>query len=114
MGPKTIQVCLTTPDHAATLMKVAVPLARKHGAHLIGLHTIEALLVYPGIAMHIPEPAFAAFNKSQKEDAKAIRDIFDHHTTNEDFVSEFRLINAEAWELFRHRFTRIFGFQPAP
>ncbi|MFK7837448.1 MAG: universal stress protein [Sulfitobacter sp.] len=95
MSPKTILVCLTTPDHAATLLKVAVPLARKHGAHLIGLHTIEALVVYPGIAMHVPEHAFASFNESQKEEADAIKAVFTKHTAAEDFVSEYRLIRAE-------------------
>jgi nucleotide-binding universal stress UspA family protein len=96
MRPKTILVCLTTPDHAETLLKVAVPLARKHGAHLIGLHTVEALLVYPGIAMHIPETAFAAFNNSQKEEGQAIKAVFSKYTENEDFISEFRLIRAES------------------
>ncbi|UWR21840.1 universal stress protein [Sulfitobacter sp. S190] len=96
MGPKTILVCLTTPDHAATLLRLAVPLARKHGAHLIGLHTIEALVVYPGIAMHIPESAFASFNKSQREEAEAIKDVFQQYTRAEDFVSEYRLVRAEA------------------
>ena len=96
MGLKTLLVCLTTPEHASTLLKVAVPLARKHGAHLVGLHTIEALVVYPDIALHVPETAFAAFNESQKEEADAIRDVFSEHTQAEDFVSEFRLIRAEA------------------
>ena len=64
MGLSTILVCLTTSEHADTLMKFAVPFARKHNAHLVGLHTVEALMVYPGIAMHVPEPAFAEFNKS--------------------------------------------------
>lgn len=96
MGLKTIMVCLTTPENTETLLKVAVPLARKHNAHLIGLHTVEALLVYPGIAMHIPEPAFATFNESQKRESEAIKAIFVKHTTNEDFVSEFRLVRAEA------------------
>lgn len=96
MTPKTILVCLTTPDHAATLLKVAVPLARKHGAHLIGLHTVEALVVYPGIAMHIPEPAFSSFNESQKEEAQAIKTVFEKYTGAEDFISEYRLIRAES------------------
>ncbi len=96
MAPKTILVCLTTPDHAHTLLKVAVPLARKHGAHLIGLHTVEALVVYPGIAMHVPDAAFAAFNESQKEEADAIKAVFEKHTSAEEFVSEFRLVRAEA------------------
>jgi len=96
MGPKTILVCLTTPEHSETLLKVAVPLARKHQAHLICLHTVEALVVYPGIAMHVPESAFAFFNQSQKEEAEAIKEVFARHTTNEDFISEYRLIRAEA------------------
>ena len=96
MRPKTILICLTTPEHAETLMKVAVPLARKHGSHVIGLHTIEALVVYPGIAMHVPDSAFAAFNQSQKQEAAAIKAVFTEHTRNEDFISEFRLVRAES------------------
>lgn len=96
MAPKTILVCLTTLEHAETLLKLAVPLARKHAAHLVGLHTLEALLVYPGIAMHIPGPVFASFNESQKTAAAEIREVFDRHTRNEDFPSEFRLVRAEA------------------
>ncbi len=96
MTIKTILVCLTTQAHASTLMKVAVPLARRHNAHLVGLHTVEALMVYPGIAMHVPEPAFAEFNASQKEQAAAIEAVFRQHTQNEIFPSEWRLLRAES------------------
>lgn len=96
MALKTILVCLTTPGSAETLLKTAVPLARKHCAHLIGLHTLEALMVYPGIAMHIPDPALASFNASQKEDSNAIRATFEKITDSEDFVSEFRLLEARS------------------
>lgn len=96
MGPKTILVCLTTPEHAETLMKHAVPLARKHDAHLVGLHTLEAMLVYPGIAMHIPGTAFSAFNESQKEEAQKIKAVFTRYTKVESFQSEYRLLRAEA------------------
>ena len=96
MRPKTILICLTTPEHAGTLLSVAVPLARKYNAHLIGLHTLEALLVYPGIAIHVPPETFVAFDESQKKSAEAISTIFSNHTRNEDFVSEFRLVKAES------------------
>ncbi|WP_299647842.1 universal stress protein [uncultured Tateyamaria sp.] len=96
MEPKTILVCLTTEEHAATLMKVAVPLARRTGAHLIGLHTLEALEVYPGIAIHVPDNAFKFFNDSQKAKASEIKKIFDAHTHAEGFVSEFRLVQAQS------------------
>jgi nucleotide-binding universal stress UspA family protein len=77
-------------------MEAAVPLARKHNAHLIGLHTIEALLIYPTIAMHIPQPVFASFKESQRTEASKIKTIFEQHTKNEDFQSEFRLVSAES------------------
>jgi len=96
MGPKTILVCLTTTDHAATLMNVAVPLARRTGAHLIGLHTLEALEVYPGIAMHVTTETFGAFNQSQKRQAEEIKAIFKARTDGEDFVSEYRLVQAQS------------------
>jgi len=69
MPLRTLLVCLTTPEHAEMLMKLAVPLARRTNAHLVGLLTIQALVVYPGIAMHIPDTAYAEFNKSQNDEA---------------------------------------------
>lgn len=96
MPLKTLLVCLTTQEHADTLMQIAVPLARKHGAHLVGLHTVEALMVYPGIAMHIPEPVFETFNRNQQEEASSIEAIFERHTRNEDFPSEWRLLRAQS------------------
>lgn len=96
MTVKTILVCLTTKEHAPALLRAAVPLARRHGAHLVGLHTLEALEVYPGIAMHVTAEMFSAFNATQKEEAEAIKAIFDDHTANEDFVTEYRLIQAQS------------------
>ncbi|MEM6375414.1 MAG: universal stress protein, partial [Pseudomonadota bacterium] len=96
MHLRTLLFCLTTPEHALQLMQVAVPLARRHNAHLIGLHTLEALEVYPGIAMHVDAQTFVSFNDSQKEQAEAIRAIFKATTDKEDFVSEYRLLKAQS------------------
>lgn len=96
MTIKTILACLTNKEHAPALLRAAVPLARRHGAHLIGLHTLEALEVYPGIAMHVSDEMFAAFNTDQKKEADAIKAIFDDHTAQEDFVSEYRLLKAQS------------------
>lgn len=95
MHLNTLLVCLTTPEHAETLLRLAVPLARKHNAHLIGLHTVEALLVYPGIAMHIPDAVFASFNDDQREEAAKVKAVFTKHTHAEEFQSEFRLVRSE-------------------
>lgn len=102
MRPKTILTCLTTPDHAETLLKVAVPLARKHNAHLIGLHTIKALIVYPGMSMYATPETYIAFDEGQKAYSQAISDIFSHYTRNEDFVSEFRHVRAEPLPATEH------------
>ena len=96
MALKTLLACLMNRENAEAVLRCAVPLARAHQAHLIGLHTIEALLVYPGIAMHVPDATFASFNDSQKEEAEAIKAIFEAKTRNEDFASEWRLQRAEA------------------
>lgn len=95
MPLRTILACLFEQESAGSVLDFAVPLARAHGAHLIGLHTVEALVVYPGIAMHVPELAFAEFNESQSKEAEAIREVFDARTRNEDFPSEWRLLRAE-------------------
>ena len=96
MAVKTILACLTDRETADAVLGCAVPLARAHGAHLICLHTVEALLVYPGIAMHVPDAVFASFNDSQKQEADAIKAIFAKHTDPEDFASEWRLLRTES------------------
>lgn len=93
---KTILVCLDQPKRADVLMQAAVMLARKHDAHLIGLHTLEALVVYPSVAMHIPDNAFASFKDSQTAYLVEIKKVFEHHTKNEDFPSEWRTLGTNA------------------
>jgi nucleotide-binding universal stress UspA family protein len=94
MTPKTILACLTTKEYAPALLRAAVPLARRHDAHLVGLHTLEALEVYPGIAMHVTAEMFKAFNSEQQAEASAIEAVFTDHCRAEEFVSEYRLIQA--------------------
>lgn len=96
MAIKTLLVCLTSEADSDSLMTTACGIARQHGAHLIGLHTIEAMTVYPGIAMHIPDSVFESFNASQMEQSNAIKAIFDRHTQTEDFVSEWRLLKTKS------------------
>ncbi len=96
MPLKTILVCLNSESHTANLTKAAAALARKHDAHVIGLHAIEALVVYPGVAMHIPGSVYEHFNDSQRAQSEAIKKIFVQHTENEDFVAEWRLLRSNA------------------
>jgi nucleotide-binding universal stress UspA family protein len=95
MAIKTILACLTDQSSANGVMTAASILARRHDAHLIGLHTAEALMVYPGIAMHIPDTVFEAYGHSQIEESAALKAIFERHTGPEDFVAEWRLVRTE-------------------
>jgi nucleotide-binding universal stress UspA family protein len=95
MAIKTILACLTGDTDAVGVIKAACLLARHHDAHLIGLHPVEALVVYPAIAMHIPDAVYAAYGKSQIDQTAALKSLFERHTHAEDFVSEWRLLSCE-------------------
>ncbi len=95
MTLRTILVCLTGTKSAAPLLKTAALLARRDNAHVIGLFVTESLVMYPGIAVHVPEVSFKGFIASQQAHAKEIKAIFDEHTRSEDFPSEWRKISSE-------------------
>ena len=77
-------------------MKAACQMARKFNAHLIGLHTLQSIEVYPGIVVDLPRQATDFFAKSQMQQAEKIQAVFDKHTAGEDFVAEWRLVKADA------------------
>lgn len=95
MGLKTILVNLASVEQAETLMNVAVPLARTHGAHLVGLHVMETLMMHPNVAIHIPDGVHMEFNISQRDAAKAVERVFDAQTKAEEFPTEWRVVKAE-------------------
>ena len=95
MGLKTILVNLASVEQAETLMKVAIPLARTHGAHLLGLHVMETLMVHPNVAIHIPDGVHLEFNKSQLESARSVEKVFETQTKAKEFPTEWRVVKAE-------------------
>lgn len=92
----TILVCLTSPATAAQILSAAILLARRDNAHLIAMHTIEALQVHPSVAVHLPETVFESYKKRHDAEAVELKEIFDTKTLNEDFSSEWRLIWSES------------------
>ncbi len=95
MTLRTILVCLTGTKTALQLLDAAALLARRDDAHVIGLHVMESLVVYPGVAMHIPEVSFESFIASQREHANAVKAIFDAQVRAEAFHSEWRQVSSE-------------------
>ena len=96
MSIKTILTCLLDVETADGLLAAATLLARRHGAHVIGLHTLESLMVYPGIALHAPDIIFTEFGASQAKQSAALEKIFEQHSHAEDFVSEWRLLQSRS------------------
>ena len=93
---KTILACLTTEEHTPDILAAALPLARRKNSHLIGLHTLEALAIYPGIWMHVPEDIYIDFSESQEATSDAIREAFENRVRTEDFVWEWRGVKAQS------------------
>lgn len=73
---KTIVACLMIREPVEAVMASAVARARASNAHLDELHSPDALLAYPGIAMHLPHEAFRAFTESQKAEAVGAESFF--------------------------------------
>ncbi|MFK5979201.1 MAG: universal stress protein [Rhizobiaceae bacterium] len=94
MSYKTILVCLSTEKAAEQILPIACNIARQFGAHLIGIHTLPSIMVYPGIAMHLSAPQFREFNDDMKKQNANIEAVFEKHVANETFVSEWRSLPA--------------------
>lgn len=96
MTLRTILVCLTSTHSAEQLLKSAAVLARRDNAHVIGLYVTESLVVYPGIAMHIPEVSYQSFVASQQAHAKEVKAIFDAQAKAENFPCEWRKVSSDS------------------
>jgi nucleotide-binding universal stress UspA family protein len=94
MSYKTILVCLASTEAASQILPTACSIARTFGAHLIGTHTLEALVLYPGIAMHIGAPVFQAFNDRQKAEDEKLHAMFETVIGGEDIFGEWRSLPA--------------------
>ncbi|MEJ8561957.1 universal stress protein [Yoonia sp. GPGPB17] len=95
MSLRTILVCLTNTASADDLLRAATVLARRDNAHVIGLYVAESLMVYPSIAMHIPDVNFERLVASQKAHANEVKTIFDARTIHEEFPSEWRKVSSD-------------------
>jgi len=95
MSYKTILVCLSTSEAARQILPAACNIARRFDAHLIGIHTLPSIIVYPGIAMHIDPPHFHDFNVRMDNQNKIIQEIFEEHVSREEFPGEWRSLPAQ-------------------
>ncbi len=90
MSYKTILLCLDNLENAERLTKAASIIARKFDAHLIGIHAMRLMDIYPEVAVHLTTAIKANFDNEQATIDKAIEKVFNNVTSKEDFVSEWR------------------------
>ena len=93
---KTLLVALNDEEHARDALRLALPIARAHGSHLIGLHTIETLAFYPGVSIHIPGEIYTTFVEARDKDAEGVKALFEEMTRPEDFPSEWRGVHVQS------------------
>lgn len=87
MGYKTILVHFTNIDHAGTLLRVGLGLARSQDAHLIGLYVVPRIQYFYTIAdVQTASEIFEAEEKAYRERGAYIKEIFDQETAHDDNV----------------------------
>ncbi|WP_206455551.1 universal stress protein [Aurantimonas marina] len=89
---KTILVCLGSKDRTEALLDVAVPLAERHDAHLVGLHVIPSFSNYAGgmTPAEVPVEFFEENRRSMQAEAEAIERIFAERTRLAGVRNEWR------------------------
>lgn len=91
MTPRTFAVGLMSAPEAEWLLPAAVDLvARTPGAHLIGVHPVDAYVPYTGLEAGIAGMASPLFLDWQIEETEAIRARFDAATQGQGIVAEWR------------------------
>lgn len=101
MKIKTIGLTLLSAETTGWLAPVASTLARRHDAHLIGVHAAEPIVPYTTVTAFDPIVA-PAYLDWQDDQARDIRKLFEDATSREGVKAEFRgqdtgAIGAEAY-----------------
>lgn len=94
MGYKTILVHLNDRRRAEHLMKTAIALAARWGAHLIGLHVYPSIPQLSAFGTRISGEVVGSIVGEARAESEHIKSIFDRMTANQPFVPEWVAIKA--------------------
>jgi nucleotide-binding universal stress UspA family protein len=89
MTYRTILVHLNDKRRAEALLEPTIALARRHNAHLIGLH-VYASMPAPPVAVPYASKALASVGSFDRRESEEIAAIFQRMTSKQPFVSEWR------------------------
>lgn len=76
MAIKTIIACLTSPETTANIASVALQLAERHEAHLVGLHVIPQVPIYGLAGIEFPGEIIDREEKELKARAGEVENLF--------------------------------------
>lgn len=97
MTCKTMLIHIASPERVDTLLDTAIPLARMHGAHLIGLHVTPQPHVYVAAAAEMSAAVLNAQSEYYAEQAGLIGQAFENRTKNEDLICEWRQLDSSGY-----------------
>ncbi|MEM8824356.1 MAG: universal stress protein [Pseudomonadota bacterium] len=83
-----------TEESAPLLSEASAVLAARFDAHLIGHHSFEAIVVYPGVGLHIPVETLVTFNEAQSAQSSAIEKVFQEVTERIGVRAEWREVGS--------------------
>jgi nucleotide-binding universal stress UspA family protein len=86
---KTIAVHLPTDGIVDRLLGVAIPLAKAHGATLVGIHVVPAVIVYADATVSMSTEFIVAQQEAFQEDAKAVEAAFRARVESTGIASEW-------------------------
>ncbi|MGH1418017.1 MAG: universal stress protein [Hyphomicrobiaceae bacterium] len=80
MSYKTIVVYLQNSKRAGSLLELAVPLAKKHDAHVVGLFITPDIPLHPVVEIHLPEEIIVKQQQAIEKECEQVRVIFNQAT----------------------------------
>lgn len=90
MSYKTIAAYLASPEGVADVMNLALPLAEKLGAHLIGMHASSGVPVLGTIGAQVPPEIIEQYAEHMREDTEAIKNSFLESVKGAQVQTEWR------------------------
>jgi nucleotide-binding universal stress UspA family protein len=91
---KTVLVHLHDARRAKSVLGAAVPLARNHGSHLIGLAVVPPVIVIPSVDAGASAVVIEEHRTAYRAEMAALKAMFEEATRDQTFAAEWREVDA--------------------
>jgi nucleotide-binding universal stress UspA family protein len=94
MAYQTILAHLSNRSATSVVLAASEKLAKRHAAHLVGLHVKPPLDLFVNAEVSVPINVTRELAEHQRECESTIRKLFDQHCKSRSHVSEWRSVDA--------------------